>query len=317
MASSSTSSDQAAAEKAAKWQARKAKANEWFLKIGAPVNKLSNKLGAEAFWPTTLDKENDKAARILRSFCLDGFYSEQGGSHGTEKKQKTLDHIPAEVIRGCKGLAIFTVMRMGLHWSGAGGSGVVLSRLPNGEWSAPSGILIHTLGWGLMAGADIYDCVAVINNDEGMKGFTMLRCTLGAEVSASVGPLGGGKQLDSEVLKRRAPVWTYIKSKGLYGGVQVDGTIIVERTGENERFYARQGLRSTQILQGEVQPPTGTAVQLWETIQAAEGLQYNPAVLPPPYEKSPGDHEVHPPQDGSHAEYNAFADPTEHVNAKR
>lgn len=38
-------------------------------KLGPPVNKLSNKLGAEAFWPTTLDKESDKAARILKSFC--------------------------------------------------------------------------------------------------------------------------------------------------------------------------------------------------------------------------------------------------------
>jgi hypothetical protein len=37
--------------------------------LGAPVNKLSNKLGSEAFWPTSLDKESDKAARILRSFC--------------------------------------------------------------------------------------------------------------------------------------------------------------------------------------------------------------------------------------------------------
>lgn len=38
-------------------------------KLGPPVNKLSNKLGSEAFWPTTMDKECDKAARILRSFC--------------------------------------------------------------------------------------------------------------------------------------------------------------------------------------------------------------------------------------------------------
>ena len=44
-------------------------------KLGAPVNKLSNKLGSEAFWPTTLDKESDKAARILRSFC-----SKSGGA---------------------------------------------------------------------------------------------------------------------------------------------------------------------------------------------------------------------------------------------
>jgi hypothetical protein len=40
-----------------------------FEKLGAPVNKLTNKIGSEAFWPTTLDHESDKAARILKSFC--------------------------------------------------------------------------------------------------------------------------------------------------------------------------------------------------------------------------------------------------------
>lgn len=41
----------------------------WADKLGAPINRLSNRIGSEAFWPTTLDKESDKAARILRSFC--------------------------------------------------------------------------------------------------------------------------------------------------------------------------------------------------------------------------------------------------------
>lgn len=41
----------------------------WVDKLGAPVNRLSNKVGSEAFWPTTLDIESDKAARILKSFC--------------------------------------------------------------------------------------------------------------------------------------------------------------------------------------------------------------------------------------------------------
>jgi hypothetical protein len=45
------------------------KAWGWLGKLGAPVNRLSNRIGSEAFWPTTLDKESDKAARILRSFC--------------------------------------------------------------------------------------------------------------------------------------------------------------------------------------------------------------------------------------------------------
>ena len=38
-------------------------------KLGAPVNRFSNKIGSEAFWPTSLDKESDKAARILKTFC--------------------------------------------------------------------------------------------------------------------------------------------------------------------------------------------------------------------------------------------------------
>lgn len=196
-------------------------------------------------------------------------------------------------------------MRTGLHWSGAGGSGVIISRLPNGQWSPPSGILIHTLGLGLIAGADIYDCVCVINSEQGMEGFTRVRATLGGEIAAAVGPLGGGTAVDSEVFKRQAPVWAYTKSRGLYLGVQVDGTVIGERKRENERFYQVEGLRNKQILEGQVQVPPGAAVQLWETLQAAEGLSYNTNMLPPPY--SPADHEVVPPSDESHKEYEEFA----------
>jgi hypothetical protein len=55
-------------------------------KLGAPVNKLSNKIGSEAFWPTTLDKESDKAARILKSFC-----SKLLGSKETRTKRNQAD----------------------------------------------------------------------------------------------------------------------------------------------------------------------------------------------------------------------------------
>ena len=43
-------------------------------KLGAPINRLSNKLGSEAFWPTSLDKESDKAARILKTFCSKWYF---------------------------------------------------------------------------------------------------------------------------------------------------------------------------------------------------------------------------------------------------
>lgn len=84
----------------ASWQQSKQKSRSWFDKIGTSVNKVSNKLGAEAFWPTSLEKESDKAARILRSFCIDGFMTDAPqasvqAQHG-HKHDKRLDHIPPE-----------------------------------------------------------------------------------------------------------------------------------------------------------------------------------------------------------------------------
>lgn len=48
-----------------------------------------------------------------------------------------------------------------------------------------------------MAGANIFDCVCVINNNDGMEGFTRVRCILGGEVSAAVGPLGAGSTVEA------------------------------------------------------------------------------------------------------------------------
>ncbi|KAJ5737492.1 uncharacterized protein N7483_002617 [Penicillium malachiteum] len=232
-------------------------------KLGAPVNRLSNKLGAEAFWPMTLDKESDKAARILRSFCKDGFYApeteegvdENGKINRPKGKQRVIKKIPAQVLKNAKGIAIFTTMRTGLWISGSGGSGVLLGRVPEtGEWSPPSGIMLHTAGIGFLAGVDIYDCVVIINTLEALEAFKKLRCTLGGEVSVAAGPVGMGGVLDSEVHKRQAPIWTYMKSKGLYAGVAVDGTIIIERSDENERFYGER-ISVTDILNGKARHP--------------------------------------------------------------
>ena len=246
-------------------------------KLGAPVNKLTNKIGSEAFWPTTLDKESDKAARILRSFVKDGFYADEAAGKGNLKspdgptaKQRVIKKIPTEVIRRAKGLAIFTTCRTGLWISGAGGSGVLVGRTASGAWSPPSGILLHTAGLGFLIGVDIYDCVVVINTEEAMKAFTKIRCTLGGEVSAVAGPVGIGGILETELHKRQAPVWTYLKSRGFYAGVQVDGTLIIERMDENERFYGEK-IGVQDILAGKVRHPPREIAMLMNTIKMAQG----------------------------------------------
>ncbi|CAG1970551.1 hypothetical protein SNK03_006247 [Fusarium graminearum] len=250
----------------------------WADKLGAPVNRLSNRIGSEAFWPTTLDKESDKAARILRSFCKDGFYTEEdkpvdGGQAGPKQKQRVLKKIPKKVIQNAVGLAIFTTMRTGLWVSGAGGSGVLVARNEeDGSWSPPSGILLHTAGLGFLVGVDIYDCVVVINNRKALEAFTKIRATLGGEISAVAGPVGAGGVLENDGKWKQAnrPVFTYLKSRGFYAGVQVDGTVIIERTDENARFYGQEGIGVADVLAGKVEPPPETKM-LMETLKAAEG----------------------------------------------
>ncbi|KAL8949216.1 MAG: hypothetical protein Q9183_007623, partial [Haloplaca sp. 2 TL-2023] len=283
-------------------------------KLGPPLNKLSNKVGSEAFWPTTLDIESNKAARILRSFCKDGFYVEEtedqvpaGPGDEPKGKVKVVKKIPSQVIREAKGLAIFTTMRTGLWVSGAGGSGVLVGRIANGDWSPPSGIMLHTAGLGFLVGVDIYDCVVVINTEQAMEAFTHIRCTLGGEISAVAGPVGAGGILETELHKRRAPVWTYLKSRGFYAGVQVDGTVIIERTDENERFYGER-IKVADILAGNVRHPPYEIRTLMATIKAAQGDVIDEENLPSA-EPTPGDLELEHPEDLSNFGLPAEEDP--------
>ncbi|KAF7178072.1 hypothetical protein CNMCM7691_006730 [Aspergillus felis] len=273
-------------------------------KVGAPVNRLSNKLGSEAFWPMTLDKESEKTARILRSFCKEGVYVAEDATVPTREqtpngkidkprgKPKVLQKIPAEVIRQAKGIAIFTAMRTGLWFSGAGGSGILIARVPGtGEWSAPSGILLHTAGLGFLAGIDIYDCVMVINTYEALEAFTKVRVTLGSEISVAAGPVGMGGVLESEVHKRQAPIWSYVKSRGFYAGAQIDGTILIERNDENERFYGRK-VPVKEIISGHVRTEDASVRMLTHTLHSAQGdkqFDQTPSGVAVPMGPSPSD----------------------------
>ncbi|RGP81057.1 hypothetical protein FLONG3_846 [Fusarium longipes] len=279
----------------------------WADKLGAPINRLSNRIGSEAFWPTTLDKESDKAARILRSFCKDGFYTDEdkpadAEQTGPKQKQRVLKKIPQKVIQNAVGLAIFTTMRTGLWVSGAGGSGVLVARNEvDGSWSPPSGILLHTAGLGFLMGVDIYDCVVVINNRKALDAFTKIRATLGGEISAVAGPVGAGGVLENDGKWKQAnrPVFTYLKSRGFYAGVQVDGTVIIERTDENARFYGQDGIGVADILAGKARPPPETKM-LMETLKAAEGRTDVDEELMEELEgqPAPGDVEVDAPGEG-------------------
>jgi lipid-binding SYLF domain-containing protein len=245
-------------------------------------------------------------------------------------KNRVIVTIPPKVISKAVGLAIFTTLRAGFQVSGATGSGVLVARLPDGSWSPPSGIQVHSVGGGFQIGLDIYDCVCVINSKEALSAFMNTRVSLGSDLAVVAGPYGAGgavefgaamqrgrgeadkkptasfsapapgdAQLPTAALKdgqhsdntlqpdggdpkRRSlsasafkPVFSYVKSRGFYAGIQVDGTVVVERKDANTSFYGAP-VSVKQILQGQVPPqgppsmwPVG-ARGLLETLKGAE-----------------------------------------------
>lgn len=222
----------------------------------------------------------------------DGFYQEelQETSDGPKKKQTVLKKIPTEVIKNARGLAIFTTMRTGLWVSGAGGSGILVGRTEDGSWSGPCGIMLHTAGLGFLVGVDIYDCVLVLNTDEAVRAFAKWRCTIGGEISAVAGPAGVGGVLESEVHRRQAPVFNYLKSRGFYAGVQIDGTVIIERNDENARFYGT-AVSARDIVAGKTQSRHYELRMLNETLRSAQGERNIDKSLIPS-EPPPADYQV-------------------------
>ncbi|WVO14327.1 hypothetical protein L204_101959 [Cryptococcus depauperatus] len=207
----------------------------------------------------TLPGESQKAAKILRSFLADPFHP-----------ATALNSIPKAVLQRAKGLAIFTVLNAGFVFSGKAGSGLVIARLPDGSWSAPSCIATAGVGWGLQIGADLTEIVIVLNSDEAVKAFARGgNVTIGGGISAAAGPIGTGGQVAAS-LANTSPMFSYSRSKGLFAGLTLDGTILMERKDANKNFYG-SSISATDILAGRVPAPE-IASQMYDIIEAAEGI---------------------------------------------
>ncbi|KAI0373718.1 DUF500-domain-containing protein [Pilatotrama ljubarskyi] len=227
-----------------------------FLKEGS--NKLANE-SQHFVQGFSLPGEAEKAAKILESFLAD-----------PEHPESALNAIPKAVLQRARGLAIFSVVKAGFVFSGKAGSGIVIARLPDGSWSAPSCIATGGVGWGLQIGADITDFVIVLNSEEAVRAFAMGgNVTIGGNISAAAGPIGTGGAVQAS-LAHPAPMFSYSKSKGLFAGLSLEGTVLIERKDANRDFYG-SAVPARDILTGRVPPPE-VASKLYEVIEAAEGV---------------------------------------------
>jgi hypothetical protein len=154
---------------------------------------------------------------------------------------------------------------------------VVVAKLPDGRWSAPSALTISGLGWGLQIGAELTDVMLILSTDSAVNTFkSRAQVSVGAELGVSVGPIG--RSIESDVTagnKGAAHAFSYAQSKGLFFGASLEASAIACRPDVNRAFYGEK-VSPSALLSGEYPPPKGA-----EPLYAAIRLVLQPSSSSP------------------------------------
>ncbi|KAL8723482.1 MAG: hypothetical protein Q9225_000215 [Loekoesia sp. 1 TL-2023] len=164
--------------------------------------------------------------------------------------------IPPQILANAKGLAVLTVFKAGFLGTARFGSGIVVARLADGTWSAPSALATGGGGFGGQIGFELTDFVFILNNAAAVRTFSQQgSLTLGGNVSIAAGPVGrNAEAAGAASLKSVAGVFAYSKTKGLFAGVSLEGSVLIERRDANEKLYNSR-ITAKQLLAGGVRPP--------------------------------------------------------------
>jgi SH3 domain-containing YSC84-like protein 1 len=161
--------------------------------------------------------------------------------------------IPYNILQQATCVAVVPGMIKGAFIFGAQyGQGVVTCRTGHG-WSAPAFIRLAGGSWGLQIGGQATDLVLVAVNDNGFQDLLKSKFKIGANASAAAGPVGRNGEASTD-WKMSAELLTYSRSRGLFAGIDLDGTSVSQNRPDTAAYYGQDYPFQT-ILKGNVAVP--------------------------------------------------------------
>lgn len=161
--------------------------------------------------------------------------------------------IPSGLMSRAQAVIIFPSMLKGGFFIGARyGKGVATVRdSKTGQWGPPS--FITTLGgsFGLQFGAQSVDLILIVMTEKGIKGLLHNNFTLGGDFSVAAGPVGRHMEMGVDILLQ-GDMYSYSRSKGLFGGLSLKGTIIKQNVHYNEAHYNAKLTPEEIMIDGKV-----------------------------------------------------------------
>jgi len=165
-------------------------------------------------------------------------------------------------LRHAKALMISPqIVQAGFIVGGSGGSAMVIAQNRSGSgWNGPAFYHIASGSLGLQAGAQASEMVALIMTEKALNSLLSTSFKLGGDVSVAVGPVGAGTGAPIT-----ADMVVYTRSKGLYGGLNLSGTVISPDEGRNRVYYGKTVTPVEILVTHSVSNPSGAV--LAQTLQ--------------------------------------------------
>ncbi|HOC45471.1 MAG: lipid-binding SYLF domain-containing protein [Syntrophorhabdaceae bacterium] len=167
--------------------------------------------------------------------------------HLVQKARMTLESFAAapemetlrSLLKSAQGVFIAPQILRGAFVIGAsGGSGVFLVRDKHrGDWAGPAFYTIGEASFGFQIGGDASEVVLVAMTERGVNALLSTSVKLGGDVGIAVGPVGAGAEASTANLS--ADIISFSRSKGLYGGISLEGAVVAVREGLNAAYYGK------------------------------------------------------------------------------
>ena len=140
------------------------------------------------------------------------------------------------------------IVKAGFIFGGSGGRAAVVARDPKtGKWVGPAFYAMATASVGFQAGISVAEGITLVMTE---KGFNSLRATsfkIGGDASVAAGPVGAGARSDIV-----ADLITFNRAKGVYGGLNLDGTVVTASDDWNASFYGKKVLPPDILVRADV-----------------------------------------------------------------
>jgi lipid-binding SYLF domain-containing protein len=172
------------------------------------------------------------------------------------------DGIPRDLLNKSYCLVIFPSVKKAAFIVGASyGRGLITCRRGrdfSGSWSAPAMFALEAGSVGFQIGGEATDFVLLIMNDAGANSVMSSKVKLGADAAIAAGPVGRDAAAATDVVLT-AQILSYSRSKGIFGGVSLEGSTLRSDDGANKVLYGRDLSAKDIVRLGKVPPPAAAA----------------------------------------------------------